>query len=114
MECGESKRSQEFKIWKQVFGSQVVPTPSSSGGGQVYTPRKRRTFGQGVMVVAAKLLMGATGYNDDMDEESGTMKYSFTRPMGGHGKAYVDILHLDGQNRVMRGHAGTLYVFARM
>ena len=107
MECGESKRSQEFKIWKQIFG-----TPSSSSG-QV-TPRRRRTFGQGVMVVAAKLLMGATGYNDDMDEESGTMRYSFTRPMGGHGKAYVDVLHLDDQNRVMRGHAGTLYVFTRM
>jgi len=66
------------------------------------------------MVVAAKLLMGATGYNDDMDEESGTLAYSFTRPMGGHNKAYVDILHLDGQNRVMRGHAGTIYAFARM
>ena len=109
MECGESKRSQEFKIWKQIFSS----TPSPSSGGQVYT-RKRRTFGQGVMVVAAKLLMGATGYNDDMDEESGTLAYSFTRPMGGHGKAYVDVLHLDDQNRVMRGHAGTLYVFTRM
>ena len=78
MECGESKRSQEFKVWKQIFGN-----PSSSSGGQ-NTPRKRRTFGQGVMVVAAKLLMGATGYNDDMDEETGIMKYSFTRPMGGH------------------------------
>ena len=111
MECGESKRSQEFKVWKQIFGTS---SSSSSGGGQVYTPRKRRTLGQGVMVVAAKLLMGATGYNDDMDEESGAMGYSFTRPMGGHGKAYVDILHLDGQNRVMRGHAGTLYCFARM
>jgi hypothetical protein len=66
------------------------------------------------MVFAAKMMMGATGYDDAMDEKTGEMSYTFTRPMGGHAKTYVDILHLDENIRVMRGHAGTLYAFARM
>ena len=51
------------------------------------------------MVAAARLLMGAEGYDDGMDEVTGEMSYKFSRPVGGHGKAYVDILHLDEQFR---------------
>lgn len=98
VECGEPKSSSKFRVWKKIFGCQ----------------QPARTFREGMMTTAAKLLMGASGYNDGMDKETGTMKYSFSRPMSGHGKAYVDICHLDAQNRVMRGHAGTIYVFARM
>ena len=51
------------------------------------------------MVGAARLLMGAQGYNDGMDEKSGDMSYTFSRPVGGHGKVYVEVLHLDEQTR---------------
>jgi len=110
VECGESKRSPKFQVWKRIFG-----------GGEAVTPKKkkrpspqRRTMREGMMVGAARLLMGAQGYNDGMDEKSGDMSYTFTRPVGGHGKVYVEVLHLDEQTRVMRGHAGTLYVFTRV
>lgn len=55
-----------------------------------------------------------SGYNDEMDAKTGEMRYSFSRPIGGHGKTYVEILHLDSQVRIMKGHAGTLYAFARV
>ena len=54
---------------------------------------------EGMMVGAARLLMGAQGYNDGMDEKSGDMSYTFSRPVGGHGKVYVEVLHLDEQTR---------------
>ena len=66
---------------------------------QQHPSPQRRTIREVVMVLAARLLMGAKGYNDEMDEETGEMGYTFSRPMGGHGKAYVDILHLDEQTR---------------
>ena len=44
------------------------------------------------MVAAARLFMGAKGYKN---EEIGEMAILFARPIGGHCKAYVDIVHLD-------------------
>lgn len=105
--CGEDKKSREFQVWKEIFGC-----PNYFKGGR--REKRRRTFREGAMVFAAKMMMGATGYDDAMDEKTGEMSYTFTRPMGGHAKTYVDILHLDENIRVMRGHAGTLYAFARM
>lgn len=108
MECGESKSSPEFQVWRRIFGDEETSTvddePSSSSGKKKKQKKKkkrvpRRTFREGVMIIAAKLLMGAEGYNDGMDEETGEMSYTFSRPVGGHGKAYVDILHLDEYNR---------------
>ena len=61
--------------------------------------RRRRTFHKGVMVAAARVLMGAEGYDDGMDDETGEMGYSFSRPVGGHGMVYVDVLHLDERTR---------------
>ncbi|KAL7534544.1 hypothetical protein ACHAXR_005941 [Thalassiosira sp. AJA248-18] len=93
MECGESRSSPEFQVWKRIFGND-----GDTKSKKKQQPR-RRTFREGVMVTAARLLMGAEGYDDGMNEETGEMAYSFSRPVGGHGKAYVDILHLDEQIR---------------
>ena len=110
--CGEHKESHEFQVWKEIFGSTFsTHNPRFKGGGK---RRSRRTFREGAMVFAAQMLMGATGYNDAIDEDTGEMRYTFNRPVGGHGKTYVDILHLDHKIRVMRGHAGTVYAFARL
>ena len=108
MECGEARNSRGFKVWKQIFGNDEVVTgecstqhdsKQKSKKKRSKKKKKRRTFREGVMVAAAHLLMGAEGYNDDMDEETGTMAYTFSRPVGGHGKGYVDILHLDDTTR---------------
>mmetsp|Transcript_29161 Transcript_29161/g.49723 ORF Transcript_29161/g.49723 Transcript_29161/m.49723 type:complete len:526 (+) Transcript_29161:87-1664(+) len=103
--CGEEKESHQFQVWKEIFGS-----PAINKGRR----RRRRTFREGAMVFAAQMMMGATGYDDAMDEDTGEVSYTFTRPVGGHAKNYVDILHLDDKIRVMRGHAGTTYAFARL
>ncbi len=103
MECAESKSSPEFRVWKQIFGDEDSVSDNSikklKKNSKKRSRKPQRTFREGVLILAAKLLMGATGYNDGMDEATGEMRYSFTRPIGGHGKAYVDILHLGYQNR---------------
>ena len=104
--CGEDKASREFQIWKEIFGY-----PATKRG---RTRRRRRTFREGAIVFAAQMMMGAKGYDEAMDEDTGELSYTFTRPVGGHAKNYVDILHLDDNIRVMRGHAGTTYAFARL
>lgn len=86
LECGERKSSAEFEVWKRIFGKNN-------------NVNEARTLREGVMVAAARLFMGATGYNDGMNEQTGEMVYTFSRPVGGHGKAYVDIVHLDEQIR---------------
>lgn len=109
--CGERKESREFQVWKEIFRNPISPHNARLKGGR---RRSRRTFREGAMVFAAKMLMGATGYNEPIDEDTGEMCYTFNRPVGGHGKTYVDIMHLDHKIRVMRGHAGTIYAFARL
>jgi hypothetical protein len=72
----------------------------------------QRSLGEKVRLLAASLLMGAeapTTMNDD-----GTMNFEFTRPLGGHGVAYVDVIYLDDTLRVVRGHRGTIFAFARI
>lgn len=69
-------------------------------------------LGEQAKLLAVKLLMGAT-IPDSMNED-GSMDYSFTRPLGGHGVAYVDVLYLDNSLRVVRGHRGTFFVFSRL
>lgn len=71
-----------------------------------------RTMGEKVRCLAANLLMGAQVPTEM--KEDGTMEYTFTRPLGGHGVAYMDVIYLDSSLRVCRGHRGTLFVFARI
>lgn len=63
-------------------------------------------------ILAARLLLGAN-MPDTMDDD-GTMSYSLTRPIGGHGFAYVDVLYVDDDLRVLRGHGGQVYVCGRL
>ena len=91
MECGEPRNSHEFLVWKRIFGNTTpLANPWRSGPRQVGgrgtdvrrstpsrrhpSPRsfndgiddkrlfhRRRTFREGAFVLAARLLMGATG-----------------------------------------------------
>lgn len=71
-----------------------------------------RVFSEKVRLLAASLLMGAEAphkLNDD-----GSMSFEFTRPLGGHGIAYVDVIYLDNTLRIVRGHRGTIFTFVRI
>ena len=72
----------------------------------------KHSFGEKAKLMAVKMLMGATvpeTMNDD-----GSMEYEFTRPLGGHGTAYVDTVYLDETLRIVKGHRGTVMVFSRL
>jgi hypothetical protein len=72
----------------------------------------KHSLGEKAKLLAVKLLMGAElpeGMNED-----GSMEYNFTRPIGGHGTAFIDTLYLDDTLRIVRGHRGTIFVFSRM
>jgi hypothetical protein len=71
----------------------------------------RKTLGERARAMAAKLLLGADIPNKM--EEDGHMEYSLHRPVGGHSKVYVDVLYLDEDILIMRGHRGTIYAMAR-
>ena len=71
-----------------------------------------RTWGEKVRVLAANLLMGAQVPKEM--EPDGTMEFEFTRPLGGHGVAYNDVVYMDDTMRIVRGHRGTIFVFARI
>lgn len=73
----------------------------------------KHSFGEKAKLLAVKLLMGAT-IPEEIDPEDGSMNYVFTRPLGGHGMAYVDVVYLDNSLRIARGQRGTTYVFSRV
>ena len=45
--------------------------------------------------------------------KDGHMEYHLSRPVGGHGKVFIDVLYLDEDILIMRGHHGTIYAMAR-
>lgn len=81
--------------WKRLF--------------QMHPPK--HGFGEKAKLLAVKMLMGAT--IPEAMKEDGSMNYEFTRPLGGHGMAYVDTIYADKSFRIVRGHRGTLFVFSR-
>mmetsp|Transcript_39990 Transcript_39990/g.83640 ORF Transcript_39990/g.83640 Transcript_39990/m.83640 type:complete len:300 (+) Transcript_39990:6399-7298(+) len=85
----------DFENWKAMFAK----------------GKWRKTLGERARAMAAKLLLGADVPNKM--EEDGHMEYVLHRPVGGHGKVYVDVLYLDEDILIMRGHHGTIYAMAR-
>jgi PAP_fibrillin len=85
----------DVAAWKGLFGS--VPP---------------RTMGANAKLLAMKWLLGAV-VDDSMDATTGSLQYNFTKPIGGHGKAYFDTLYADSSLRIVRGHRGTLFVFSK-
>ena len=88
------KDADTMQEWEKIF--QVLP---------------RRHIQEKARVLAAKLLLGATVPEEI--EEDGSMSYHFKRPIGGHGTAYIDHLYLDDTLRIVQGHRGSLFVFAK-
>ncbi|GFH56357.1 hypothetical protein CTEN210_12833 [Chaetoceros tenuissimus] len=86
----------DFILWKRVFGVGAM----------------RRQLQEKARVLAAKLLLGATV--PSKMEDDGTMEFELTRPIGGHGTAYTDVLFLDKSLRIVQGHRGSLFVMTRV
>jgi hypothetical protein len=93
----EMKELVDMACWKSLFSS----------------PPKRR-FQAKARVATARLTMGASPGDDHGMEADGKMTYTFERPIGGHGVAYIDVLYLDESLRIVRGTRGDVYVFARV
>jgi len=62
--------------------------------------------------VAGKVLLGATVH--ESIEEDGAMSYRLNKPIGRHGRTFVDILYSDESMRIMKGQTGSLYVLSRV
>ncbi len=87
--------------WRKVFGSTAqAPNKKQSSA----DTEKARTL-------ASRILLGAV--HEPMDEQ-GIVGFHLNRPIGGHGSAYCDIVYMDDELRVMRGHSGSIYVFKRV
>ena len=46
-------------------------------------------------------------------DEAGMIGFYLKRPLGGHDLASVDLIYMDDDIRVMRGHSGSVYLFKR-
>jgi len=72
----------------------------------------KREIKERAMQLASKVLLGV-----DLSEslaEDGTMSYQLNRPIGGHGKTFVDIIYCDKSLRVIRGQFNTVYVLSKV
>jgi hypothetical protein len=86
----------DMEKWKKAFG-----------GGTL-----KRHFQEKARVLASKLLLGAVV--PTQMEEDGSMEFALNRPIGGHGTAYVDVLYLDDNLRIVQGNRGSIFVMTRV
>lgn len=105
-------------VW--FTGGELRPAPppagdSSYGGLQewieVFGAEHKRTWGESLGVLGAKLFLGAE-LPDGMKED-GSMSYMLHRPYGGHGKGYVDVMYMDSEVLVTKGNSGTVHVMTK-
>lgn len=75
----------DLERWKMIFEPKALP---------------KRKIKQKARVLGAKVIMGATP--SETMEADGKMTYELNRPIGGHDKAYIDILYLDETLRIAR------------
>lgn len=88
-----------LESWKELFGEKH----SSDSARTQYTEKARS--------LASEILLGAV--QEPMDEH-GTASFYLTHPIGGHGYAYCDVVFMDRDIRIMRGHSGSVLVFRRV
>ena len=88
---------ENLKEWKKVFNKSTLP---------------KRRLKEHTHHLGMKIFMGAS--STDVMEEDGKLSYILKRPIGGHEKAYIDILYLDETVRIARSKTGNVYVCARV
>ena len=87
----------EIDEWRTIFDTAAAPN------------RDLREYAN---ILAAKVLLGA--HLPESLSEDGTMGFVLKRPIGGHGSAYCDIIYMDEDLRIMRGHHGSVYICTRV
>lgn len=87
----------DLEEWKRIFDFTSAPS------------RDLREFAN---ILAAKVLLGAL--LPDNVENDGTMSFVLKRPIGGHGSAFCDIIYMDDDLRIMKGHHGSVYICTRV
>jgi hypothetical protein len=92
---GSIEVDSDVRRWKDVFDPRAL---------------RKRKIKEKARVFGAKVVMGATP-SENM-EEDGKMTYKLNRPIGGHDKAYIDVLYLDHTLRIARCKF-YVHVFAR-
>ncbi len=92
---GEGNDYGGFDEWNSIFGK----------------GKWRKALSERARGMAAKVLLGVDA--PSKMEDDGQLGYSMNRPVGGHGKAYIDVLYLDDDLLIMKGHHGTIYAMAR-
>lgn len=104
-----------IKSWKNVFG---MNSDESDNRGNIYENSTDSNFTKSQNVeterarhLASNILLGAIS---EPMEADGTVGFHLRRPIGGHGSAFVDIVYMDDDIRVMRGHSGSIYVFKKV
>lgn len=102
-----------LSVW--ITGGKIEPndTPEDQTNwlNQFVKHPPKHGWSERAKLLAVQLLMGAELPKTMMMD--GSMEYTFTRPLGGHGLAFVDTLYVDDTLRVVRGHRGTHFVFLR-
>jgi len=87
----------DLEEWKKIFDLKSAPD---------------RDLKEYANILAARVLLGA--HLPDKLEDDGTMSFSLKRPIGGHGSVFCDVVYMDDKLRIMRGHAGSVYVCIRV
>ena len=64
------------------------------------------------MQLASKVLLGVKLSESLADD--GSMSYYLSRPIGGHGNAFVDIAYCDKSLRIVRGQHNSVYVLSKI
>jgi hypothetical protein len=102
-------------VW--ITGGRIEPNNDSKDQGEWKAHFARHPpkhgLAQQAKLLAVKLLMGAQ-IAREMNVDDGSMEYTFSRPLGGHGLAFIDVLYVDESLRVVRGHRGTIFCFSRL
>ncbi|KAK1738377.1 putative plastid-lipid-associated protein [Skeletonema marinoi] len=92
---------ESVRAWKKVFGFRQSDKRDKCEGPEGAEEARQ---------MAQHILLGAV--SKPMDEE-GVIGFHLKRPIGGHSSAFCDIVYMDDDMRVMKGHSGSVYVFKR-
>ncbi|KAL7456748.1 hypothetical protein ACHAWC_008218 [Mediolabrus comicus] len=91
---------ESIEAWKRVFGANETEGKSEENS----------QCAEKAKLLAQKILLGAV--SEPMDE-NGVIGFHLRNPIGGHSSAFCDVVYMDNDLRVMKGHSGSVYVFKR-
>jgi hypothetical protein len=98
--------AKDLQGWKSLFGKE------NNKVARIFK-MDHSSLPQHAKRLASQVLTGAK-VQKQMDPCNMRISCSFSRPLGGHGKAYVDTLYVDNSLRIIQGHRGTIFVFTRI